>query len=72
MRHRNEHTFLGWVVVFAHFGVNAAADHIARCPLSSVVIIKHKPLTCMRQQLATRAPQPFFQHGSSHTRMRAR
>ena len=72
MRHRNEHALLVWVVVFADFGVNAAADNIARCPLSSIVIIEHEPLTCMRQQLATRAPQTFFQHGSGHTRMRAR
>ena len=76
MRHRDEHAFLLGIVVLAHLGIYAAADHIAGGAFALSVVVEHEPLARMADQMAAGTAQPFLQHGSGHsgviTRQQAR
>ena len=72
MGHGDKHALLIGVVILAHLGIDAAADHVACRALALAIVVEHETLTGVIDELPTCTAQTFFEHSARHTRVFAR
>ena len=66
MRHRNINPAIRRCAALAHFFINGAADDIARCAFTSIIIIVHETFIFTIYQMAASTPKPLFKNRSGH------
>ena len=66
MCHRNIDPTIRRCAALAHFFINGAADNIARCTFTSIVIIEHEAFIFAIHQITASTPKPLFKNRSGH------